>query len=150
MSLVVILLAIAVSIFSKHELSDYSQDLIAAFDNAREIEVSEVFDFKFDRAYVLHDCYISGDGFTSAYGLDLSISEVKPGTSENIHRIVFVDKDGNYIYDFQYDTNQVNFDNKGVVIYPSTRMIQCTPLIAGAITLHFASTEYYTDNTVSP
>ena len=129
----------------KARANDYVDILTDAFDDNQDIQVSEIFDFDFDRAYVFNDCYISGDGFASAYGLDLSISEVRPGTSENIHRIVFVDRNGNLVYEFQYDINQVNFLNEGTIIYPNTRMIKCEPRIAEAITLFFASTEFYSD-----
>lgn len=129
----------------KARSNDYVDILTDAFDDNQDIQVSEIFDFDFERAYVFNDCYISGDGFASAYGLDLSISEVRPGTSENIHRIVFVDRNGNLVYEFQYDINQVNFLNEGTIIYPNTRMIKCEPRIAEAITLFFASTEFYSD-----
>jgi hypothetical protein len=148
--IIAIFITITVIIQLKHESTDYLNNLATVFDNAQEIQVSEAFNFDFDRAYVFNDCYISGDGFALAYGLDLSISEVGPGTSENIHRIVFVDKNGNFIYEFQYDINEVNFDNEGVIVYPDTRIILCDPLIPGAITLHFETAEYYTDNAVTP
>ena len=135
-----------VSVLLGVNTTNYSKRLIDAFADDYEIQVSDVFRFDFDCAYVFNDCYISGDGFSTRYGLDLSISAVETGISENIHRIVFVDRDGKLVYEYQYDTNQINFNNEGVIIYPSTRLTKAPPLYPGTLTLHFESTDYYAQN----
>lgn len=144
---VVFLLAVASCVvFLAVKEPDYSEKILKSFDKAQEIKASEVFDFNFARAYVFDDCYISGAGFTLAHGLDLSIDEVKSGTTESIHRIVFVDENGVLVYEFQYHTNQIIFDNEGVVIYPDTYLTRVPSLLPGTITLHWESVEYYSDD----
>lgn len=108
-----------------------------------EIQVGDIFTFSFDRAYVIDDCYLSGTGFAEAYNLNLSISEVSSGVSENIHRIVFVDKEGNFVYDFQYDINMINFATEGLIIYPDTQISLHPSLIDGVVTLQFESKDCY-------
>lgn len=101
---------------------DYAKKLISAAGEQEKITVSDVFSFDFDRGYVFasDDCYANGDEFAKKYGLDISISQVGYGVSENVQRIVFVDELGAFVYKFNCLSDKVLFDEKGVIIYPET------------------------------
>ena len=104
------------------ENEDYAEKLISAAGEQEKITVSDVFSFDFDRGYVFasDDCYADGDEFAKKYGLDISISQVGYGVSENVQRIVFVDELGAFVYEFNCLSDKVLFDEKGVIIYPET------------------------------
>ena len=101
---------------------DYAEKLISASGEQEKITVSDVFSFEFDKGYVFFsdDCYAGGDEFAKKYGLDISISQVGYGVSENVQRIVFVDESGAFVYEFNCLSDKVFFDEKGVIVYPET------------------------------
>jgi len=117
--IICIILMIVVLVISNRK-EDYVSDLISIFNKKQKITVGEVFSFDFEKAYVIDDCYITGEGFSERYNLELSIDQVKPGTSENIQRIVFVDEQGDFVYEFKCDFNQIVWDKQPVIIYPET------------------------------
>ena len=121
----------------------YSAKLITVLNQREEATVQDVFTFKFERAYVFNDCYISGEGFAKKYNLDISISEVKSGVSENIQRIVFVDESGNLVYEFKCDNSEVIILEKGIVIYPETTIERKSFVQEKTLTINFQSLERY-------
>ncbi len=80
------------------------------------------FSFEFDCAYVFNfeDGYLNGDGFAQKYNLDISISQVETGKTDNVQRIVFVDEAGNFVFLFQCTMDEMFIESKGVVIDPET------------------------------
>ena len=121
--LIVILVIISIIISAtvcQHE--DYNLKLISILNENETTTVQDIFSFEFDRAYVLPDCYLSGEGFAERYHLDISIEEVKSGVSENIQRIVFVDQFGDFVYEFQCKTEEMVFSDIGIIIYPDTKI----------------------------
>ena len=104
------------------ENEDYAEKLISASGEQEKITASDVFSFEFDKGYVFSsdDCYADGDEFAKKYGLDISISQVGYGVSENVQRIVFVDESGAFVYEFNCLSDKVFFDEKGVIVYPET------------------------------
>lgn len=137
-----ITLVIIYSITLKKE-KDYSIKLISILNEQEEATVKDVFSFKFERAYVFDDCYISGEGFAKRYNLDISINEVKSGVSENIQRIVFVDELGDFVYEFKCDNSEVILLEKGIVIYPETTIERKTSIQEKPLTISFQSLEQY-------
>lgn len=134
---------IITSLINSNANIDYTDKMITMLNENSEIKVKDVFQFDFDRAYVFNDCYISGEGFSERYNLDISIDEVESGVQEYIRRIVFVDDNGDFVYEFQYDATQLNAYEEGMIIYPDTVIEKCNPSIDGAITFKLHSSEYY-------
>lgn len=104
------------------EKEDYTAKLVSVMSGKEEVSVQDIFSFKFDRAYVFNfeDGYLDGDGFAKKYNLNISISQVEAGETDNIQRIVFVDEAGNFVSLFECTTDEVFIENKGVVIDPET------------------------------
>lgn len=125
------------------EENDYGTILISVLNEQEKTMVQDVFSFEFERAYVFNDCYISGDGFSKRYNLDISINQVKSGVSENVQRIVFVDKSGSFVYEFKCDVSEVIIPEKGMVIYPETVIERESSVQKKPLTIRFQSLEYY-------
>lgn len=126
----------------KQSKEDYTEKLISVLSEKNETTAQEIFSFEFARAYVFNDLYISGDGLADKYGLDISISEVEAGVSENIQRIVFVDEAGNFVYEFQCNARDVIMPHKALIIYPET-VIKKEATQEKAIVINFESSEFY-------
>lgn len=122
---------------------NYSAVLIEKLNLQQQIVVKDIFDFEFDRAYVFKDCYLSGEGFSKAYNLNISINQVPAGSQEYIGRIVFVDDLGNFIFEYQYDKNELIAITEGVIIYPNTTIKKCDCAKNGAYAFDFISSDYY-------
>ncbi len=122
---------------------DYGAKLISFLNEQEEATVQDVFSFKFERAYVFDDCYISGEGFAKRYNLNISINEVKSGVSENIQRIVFVDESGAFVYEFKCDNSEVVFLEKGMIIYPETIIEKKSSVQEKTLLISFQSLDYY-------
>jgi hypothetical protein len=88
----------------------------------KTVQVSEIFQFEFDRAYVIReeDYQLDGAQFSKFYHLDLSIDPVRKSDLKGINRIVFVDEKGNLLYEFR--SHRVVPKNTGMIIYPATRL----------------------------
>ncbi len=107
--------------------------------------MQDIFSFEFDRAYVFNftDGYIDGEGFAKKYNLDISITQVEAGQTDNVQRIVFVDEFGSFVYEFQCVTDDVSFiESGGVIIYPET-IIERTAFEEEQLTIRFESSERY-------
>ena len=137
-----IVLVIIYSITLKKE-EDYRAKLISVLIEQEETTVQDVFSFKFERAYVFNDCYISGEGFAKRYNLDISINEVKSGVSENVQRIVFVDELGAFVYEFKCDNSEVILLDKGMVISPETIIERKSSIQEKTLIINFQSLEHY-------
>ena len=122
---------------------DYQAKLISALNKQEDITVQDVFSFKFDRAYIFNDCYLSGEGFAKKYNLDISISEVNSGTSENLQRVVFVDESGSFVYEFRCISSEILLLEKGIVIYPGTKIKQESLMQEKPLIISFESSEHY-------
>lgn len=128
--------------FSKDE--KYTKKIISKLKDNETFIVSEIFEFDFDRAYVISDNYIDGELIAQKHGLNISIEEVKETETENIRRIVFVDTEGEYVYEYQYSHSQLNAYEEGLIIYPYTKIEKSEmQWIDHAITFKFLSEEYY-------
>jgi len=104
---------------------EYMNKMITLLNEKSKIKVSDVFEFEFDRAYVFDDCYVSGEGFAEHFDLDISIEEVESGAQEYNHRIVFVDEQGEFVYEFLYESYILNPYEEGMIIYPDTELELC-------------------------
>lgn len=137
----IVLVIMYSTILKKKE--NYSAKLISVLNEQEEATVQDVFSFKFERAYVFNDCYISGEGFAKKYNLNISINEVKSGVSENIQRIVFVDKSGAFVYEFKCDNSEVIFSEKGMIIYPKTIIERKSSVQEKTLIISFQSSQRY-------
>ena len=125
------------------ENTSYGDKLLLIMREQEESTVSDIFSFEFDKAYIFNDSYISGEGLAKRYNLNISIDEVKSGVSENIQRIVFVNKKGDFVYEFKCDTSEVILLEKGAVIYPNTVIKRKSTLQESILTISFQSVDYY-------
>ena len=128
---------------ASHKKEDYSTKLTSVLKKQENVTVQEVFSFEFERAYIFNDCYISGEGFAKRYNLDISINEVKTGTSENVQRIVFVDELGDFVYEFKCDKSEVLIPEEGIVIYPETLIERKSSVQEEVLIIGFQSGERY-------
>ena len=143
--LVVLLLSslVLIHIVSQPKNADYCNKLISILHAQGKTTAQDVFSFEFERAFVFDDCYISGDGFAKRYNLDISIEPVESGVSENIQRIVFVNDEGSFVYEFKCDSNEMLVLEKGIIIYPETVIERVSPVQQEPLIIHFDSSEYY-------
>lgn len=137
-----IVLIVAYSSVLKRD-ENYSTKLISAMSEQETVILQDVFSFEFERAYVFIDCYISGEGLTERYDLDISINEVEAGVSENIQRIVFVDELGNFVYEFKCDSNDLIILEKGIIIYPETVIERKSHNQEKPLIINFKSSDRY-------
>lgn len=120
----------------------FTETLLCKLKSDESFQVKDVFDFEFDRAYVIGDPYISGKTFVEKYHLNLSINQVEKTSSKTQKRIVFVDKDGNYIFCYQYSSEELIPKAEGFVIYPETEMKRTeSPLVWDSVSFEFLNIE---------
>lgn len=99
----------------------YENAIISILSQQDEATLQDVFDFPFYQAYVIEDSYLAGEEFAQKYGLDISVEEMLPNESENIRRIVFVDEQGEFVYEFRYCFGQrLCADIQGKILHPNT------------------------------
>ena len=141
---VVLVLSLIIGIIYaiKQSKEDYTEKIISVLSEKNETTVQEIFSFEFAKAYVFNDLYISGDGLAGKYNLNISISEVEAGVSENIQRVVFVDNDGNFVYEFQCNARDVILPHKALILYPDT-VIKKEGTQEKAILVNFESSAFY-------
>lgn len=128
-ALSLILLGIKSALGTLKELDDgydykkadsYVKKIKKLCDAQDEFLVGDVFQFEYDRAYVFKDNYMSGESFARQYNLDISINQVEAVDTEILRRIVFVDENGDYIYEFRYNVEKLTLMEEGMIIYPET------------------------------
>ena len=124
--------------FGKQEFED-----TAYFNFDGNTGLKSIFDFDFDRAYVFDDCYLSGEDFASYYDLDISIEEVETGLQDYNNRIVFVDDQGEFIYEFVYESYILNPYEDGMIIYPDTEFEFYEQQKDDGVVFKIHSTDYY-------
>ncbi len=130
---------------STNEQVDYTQKMLAMLNEKSQFKASEVFEFEFDRAYVLlpEECYLSGEGFAKAHNLDISIDEVESGVDEGVHRIIFVDENGDLVYCYKLILSDLHTSEYGMVMYPDTIIKKCDEAPKGKVMFEICSDEYY-------
>lgn len=133
-------------VISWQKEKDYGNKLISVLSKQEKTTVQDIFSFEFDRAYIFTDCYLSGKDFAESYDLDISIEQVESGVSENIQRIVFVNEEGSFVYEFKCDSNEMVLKEKGVVIYPETVIERKSTVQEEPRILYFDSSEHYDSN----
>lgn len=144
--LLILLSFILMYIMWQQKDENYCNKIISILREQEKITVQDIFSFEFEKGYIFNDCYISGEGFAERYDLDIAIGQVKAGSSENIQRIVFVDKQGFFVYEFKCDSSNIVILEKGIVIYPET-IIERKSSIVGTpetnLMIYFNSSEHY-------
>ena len=138
--------SLAIMLCACGNAEDYNAKLTTIMNDEQQTAVQDVFSFDFEKAYIFDDPYISGEGFAEKYNLDISINQVKSGASENIQRIVFVDKSGAFVYEFKCVASEVFIQEKGLVIYPETVIEKTSSSKEKLLTIAFKSSEYYGSN----
>ena len=121
---------------------NYSDKIISVFQKYDVAKTKDIFTFDFHHAYYFDDPYMSGEGFADRYDLDISIDQVESGVSENIGRIVFVNNEGEYIYEFKFDKNKLTILDEGCIIYPDTAIERISSLQEKELIIYFHSSEY--------
>ena len=144
----IVLIALLVMIFiivfvTERQHEDYNLKLVSVLNENESTTVQDIFSFEFDRAYILPDCYISGEGFAKRCYLDISIEEVESGVSEDIQRIVFVDQFGDFVYEFKCNTAEIIFQEIGIVIYPDTKIERKSSIQEEPLIISFQGIGYY-------
>ena len=117
------------------------EQLLKDLDSKEYVLASEFFGFNFDRGYILSDNYASGDAISEYYNLNLQISEVEERGHDGVKRIVFVDKNGKFLYLFRYTGNSYLY-NAGKIIYPDTKIVKAKDEKNNEV-INFDSDEYY-------
>ncbi len=130
-------------IYGVTKTPNYNKRLVSEMEDAELITLKTVFSFDFHKAYVIDDPYISGEDFAKTHGLNISISQVKAGTSENIQRIVFVDSLGNFVYEFKCNKSDIIIAENGIVIYPETVIERTSQKGVTPLKITFKSMERY-------
>ena len=124
---IVLLLAIALLLGGcKAKLpssKDYCQKLYNSLTETAEITLGDVFDFAFDRVYFINENYMDGPMFSERYGLNLNIPQVEESSREDVRRAVFVNQDGDFVYEFDYEyADKLLPLREGIVAYPETKL----------------------------
>lgn len=140
---ITLVVLISVNIFCINKGSNYAEKMKSMLLKHNTIKVSDVFSFEFEKAFIFDDPYISGDGFAEKYGFDISIHQVDAGVTEGIQRIVFVDKDDSYVYEFKCNIENIKISELGMIIYPETPISLLSHEINNTMIVHFESSEYY-------
>ena len=129
--------------FNVKRSRDYNFKLVSAMNDEEMVTLKNVFSFDFHKAYVIDDPYISGEDFAKQHGLNISISQVKAGTSEDIQRIVFVDSLGSFVYEFKCNKSEIIIAENGIVIYPETVVERLSKEGEKPLEITFKSMEKY-------
>ena len=88
-----------------------------------EFTFSEIFEFEFDRAYIIHttdEVYGDKEYFLETLNVTSAL-ELQELPSGGMGRVLFV-KDDCIIYDFVYDISYLNIENIGCWISPDTKI----------------------------
>ncbi len=143
---VILVIAVSITAFVVTKSKDkYADKLMKALAKQEKVTVKEIFDFEFDRAYIFGqpDCYFDGRSFAEDHGLNISIEQVPIGTADYNQRIVFVDKNGDFVYEFSCVYDTLNIKSKGIVIYPDTVIEKMRYTSKDELTVVFISDERY-------
>lgn len=108
-----------------------------------QVKTSDVFDFDFSRAYVLKGSYLNGESVNKEYNLGVSIEEVDACDTDYVRRIVFVDENGEFVYEFRYTMGELIPCEEGKVIYPDTILEKDDSTSSDILRYRILSTEYY-------
>lgn len=111
--------------FEVHKLHT-SHNYYAEINEHKEDEkfkAKEAFVFDFEKAYIISDCSLNGNEINETYNLNLNIKQIEVEHNEDLRRILFVDKNGNYITDYCYNIkSEFTIIDEDIVIYPNTYM----------------------------
>lgn len=98
----------------------YQSTMIEKLNTELEFEINEIFDFNFDRGYIIKEVYADGDSISKDLGLNTNSKQIREVANSNSKRIVFVNAQGDYIHDFVYNEFYLYTNMLGTVIYPNT------------------------------
>lgn len=99
-------------------LEYYYEQLQSVQDTSEPLTVGDVFEFDFDEAYVYEHPYGDEALFLNELNVETAVPLRQWDTGRHF-RIFFI-KDRCIIYDFVYDTTQIDTVKKGITIYPDT------------------------------
>lgn len=141
---------IHISRYDKATADRYTKKMIIMLNRNESFEIKDIFDFNFDRGYVVSDSYNDGKTFNEVNDLNLNIESLESLSADYVKRIIFVDKEGNLIYDYQYYLDDLVPKNEGVIIYPTTKVQKCESTVVGAVGFEFLGvqeSDYYSKST---
>ena len=123
----VFLLLLLIIILTNHkkkqnlDTNNYYEKLFLLLETSNELMVKDVFDFKFDKAYVANEIYGDEEYFLKELGVDTNIN-IPTLESGAYSRILFI-KDDRIIYDFVYEMEKLCVLKTGIWIFPNTTII---------------------------
>lgn len=92
----------------------YYQKMLSSLKTSNEVAITDVFDFEFDKAYVVHrvtEAYADQEYFLKTLKLDKKVF-IPTLEYEGVNRILFV-KDNKLVYDFIYETHTIDINELG-------------------------------------
>ncbi|MEE0264060.1 MAG: hypothetical protein UD936_00385 [Acutalibacteraceae bacterium] len=124
---------------------NYTDKMLTMLSEKSEFKANELFEFEFDRAYVLlpEECYIPGYAFAEKHNLDISIDEVGTGDSDGIRRIIFVDEKGDFVYCFKFWLEDLKACEYGMIMYPDTVIKRYDEAPKGDVMFEICSDDYF-------
>lgn len=99
----------------------YCEKILALSETSEEIAITEVFDFDFDKAYIVYEIYGDEEYFTETLEVGTK-TDIPTLESGGHNRILFI-KDNMIIYDFIYDMTEIVIVKTGIWIYPYSTAI---------------------------
>lgn len=92
----------------------YYQKMLSSLKKSNEVVITDVFDFEFDKAYVVHrvsEAYGDQKYFLKVLNVNKKVY-IPTLEYEGVNRIFFV-KDNELVYDFIYETRTININELG-------------------------------------
>ncbi len=108
--------------YNDFKAKKYEKRIVKALEKADEIELQEVFTFSFDRAYVVYEPYFDGERLSKQANIHVTNDQMTALGNELIRRVIFVDEDGYFLYEFRYNTLEFDIKDKGIIVYPESKM----------------------------
>lgn len=107
--------------YDYNKSNNYTDSIIGKLKENQNIVVNDIFEFEFNRAYVIKETYADGESISKMYNLNIDNNKVKMPLNEFQKRIIFVDDKNKLKYDYRYDQSKLNITNtETTIIYPST------------------------------
>ena len=121
--LLIVSLSVIIKLYNEkhyHEPKLYCDKILSLIEKSKTLTISDVFDFDFDKAYISDAIYGDEEYFLKELNVNTSINI--PTLESGVHnRILFI-KDDMIIYDFVYEMYEIPFDEKGIWIFPNTKI----------------------------
>ncbi len=119
--LCVVLVLITGCNYPQQAEKNYTLQFCQKLDAGETFLLSNVFDFDFDKAFVISEIYSKQNDLLTLYNLT-TVVNIDDITNDINRRILFI-KDNTVVYDYVYSINDLFTEYKNVIIYPETNII---------------------------